>query len=225
MRKLIIKLSSVVSLALLLSSCDGFLDKRPESMLTPENYLTTEANLSSYIYGIYTNQFPTHGVYEWGTFQSDNNTDNMAYVTPSDIFAPGYWRVSESGGEYNSLGQLYQINYFLQVVTKLYGEGRITGNDALIRQCLGEAYFFRAWDHFAKLKTFGDCPIVDEVLPDDMDVLVAKSKRYPRNEVSRFILSDLDKAMELLMDVPEGGTNRISKDCAHLFKSLSLIHI
>lgn len=25
--------------------------------------------------------------------------------------------------------------------------------------------------------------------------------------------------MELLMDVPEGGTNRISKDCAHLFKS------
>lgn len=219
MRKLIIKLSSVVSLALLLSSCDGFLDKRPESMLTPENYLTTEANLSSYIYGIYTNQFPTHGVYEWGTFQSDNNTDNMAYVTPSDIFAPGYWRVSESGGEYDSFGQLYQINYFLQVVTKLYGEGRITGNDALIRQCLGEAYFFRAWDHFTKLKTFGDCPIVDEVLPDDMDVLVAKSKRYPRNEVSRFILSDLDKAMELLMDVPEGGTNRISKDCAHLFKS------
>ena len=41
--------------ALSLSSCDGFLDKEPESMLTPENYLTTEANLSSYIYGIYTN--------------------------------------------------------------------------------------------------------------------------------------------------------------------------
>lgn len=42
----------------------------------------------------------------------------------------------------------------------------------------------------------------------------------PRNEVARFILSDLDKALEYMQNTPPvGGTNRLSQDCVHLFKS------
>ena len=166
--------------------------------LTPEQYLTTQANVTSFAYSLYTNNFVTHGEYEWGTFQNDVNTDNMAHYYPSDIFAPGYWKVTESGGVWNSWGQMYQLNSFLNSVPANYLEGGIKGSDDLIRHAIGEVYFFRAWDYFGKLQNLGDLPIITTVLPNDMEKLTAESKRMPRNEVARFILSDLDKALEYM---------------------------
>ncbi|HEX8313928.1 MAG TPA: RagB/SusD family nutrient uptake outer membrane protein, partial [Flavisolibacter sp.] len=55
--------------------------------------------------------------------------------------------------------------------------------------------------------------------PDDKAILVEASKRQPRTEVARFILSDLDSAISLLLTTAPGGKNRISKACAQLVKS------
>ena len=64
----------------------------------------------------------------------------------------------------------------------------------------------------------GDFPILTEILPDDYDAIREASKRRPRNEVARFILSDLDKAYEyMLPNAPV--SNRLNKDCAALVKS------
>ena len=42
----------------------------------------------------------------------------------------------------------------------------------------------------------------------------------PRNEVARFILADLDRAIEYMSETPPvGGSNRLDDDCAHLMKS------
>src|SRR5690606_25898432 len=100
-----------------LSSCDDYLNKEPLSSLTPEQYLTTEANIASYATDLY-NLLPVHGQWDWGTFQYDSHTDNMANVTPSDIFAPGFWRVNQTGGTY-SFGNIYRCNYFLDMVIPL----------------------------------------------------------------------------------------------------------
>ena len=218
---MIMKRSGYIALLLAvvtLNACSDFLEKSPMS-LTPEQYLTTEANVTSFAYGLYTNNFVTHGSYEWGTFQNDVNTDNMAHYYPNDMFAPGYWKVAESGGVWNSWGQMYQLNSFLNSVPANYLKGGIKGSDDLIRHAIGEVYFFRAWDYFGKLQNLGDLPIIKTVLPNDMEKLTAESKRMPRNEVARFILSDLDKALEYMMDGQVGGTNRLSKQCVHLFKS------
>lgn len=201
-----------------LASCNDFLEKQPQA-LTPEQYLTTEANVTSFAYGLYADGFSTHGQYGWGTFQNDVNTDNMAHYLPSDIFAPGYWRVPEAGGVWNSWGRMYHLNSFLTQVVPDFAAGKIVGTESLIRHAIGEVYFFRAWDYFGKLQSLGDLPVITEVLPNDMDRLVAESKRRPRNEVARFILADLDRALEYMSDSPVGGTNRLSKDCVHLLKS------
>lgn len=50
-------------------------------------------------------------------------------------------------------------------------------------------------------------------------MLIEASKRSPRNEVARFILSDLDKAIELLSNTPSGGKTRITKNAALLMKA------
>ena len=207
-----------LSAGMMLSSCNAFLDLEPESALSPEQYLTTEENLGAYATDLY-NMFPEHERSTWGYWRSDANTDDMASAQPGDAFAPGYWRVEQTGGSY-AFERIYRCNYFLNFVLPLYEAGEITGVEANIRHYIGEAYFFRAWAYFEKLKALGDFPIVEEPIADDLVQLTAASKRMPRNEVARFILADLDRAIEYMSETPPvGGSNRLDDDCAHLMKS------
>ena len=203
---------------LMLFSCNGFLNLEPEAALSPEQYLTTEENIGAFATDLYS-MFPEHERSTWGYWRTDSNTDDMASPDPSNIFAPGYWRVEQTGGSY-SFTDIYRCNYFLNFVLPLYEAGEITGSETNIRHYIGEVYFFRAWAYFEKLKALGDFPIVEKPIADDLEELVAASKRAPRNEVARFILADLDRAIEYMSDTPPtGGTNRLADDCAHLMKS------
>ena len=68
------------------------------------------------------------------------------------------------------------------------------------------------------LQNWGDLPIVTEVFPDDEAILVAACKRMPRNEVARFILKDLDHAINDLLGDNMAKT-RVSRDAALVLKS------
>lgn len=82
-------------------------------------------------------------------------------------------------------------------------------------------YFFRAYTYFSLLKAYGDFPILTEVLTDgDYAANVEANKRKPRNEVARFILSDLDQAIDLMYPKSNSFTaHRLNRECALLFKS------
>lgn len=69
------------------------------------------------------------------------------------------------------------------------------------------------------LRAFGDLPIIKEPLPVDEGILIDANKRSPRNEVARFILNDLDKALESMTDGLFAYRNRLSLDAVTLFKS------
>lgn len=199
-------------------ACNDFLDQEPTSQLSPDQYLTTEENIASYTIDLY-NTFPVHGASSWGRWMDDANTDNMTYVNPSDIFAPGNWRVPQTGGSYD-FTIIFRCNYFLDFVVPLYQKGAIKGLNANVKHYIGEAYFFRAKEYFNKLMSVGDFPIVKSNIADDLEQLILHSKRAPRNEVARFILSDLDTAIEMMLDTPpSGGKNRLNKDCARILKS------
>lgn len=216
--KLLSKYIIGIAAAGIVAGCNSFLDLEPESSLSPAQYLTTEENVEAYATDLY-NLLSVHGTTSWGIWKNDSDTDNMAYANPSDAFAPGYWKVGQTGGSYE-FTSIYRCNYFFDNVLGNYEAGRISGSDANIRHYIGEVYFFRAWSYFQKLMALGDFPIVKNLLPDDLEVLTAASVRQPRNEVARFILDDLDIAIEYMKDVaPKGGTNRLSKDCARMLKS------
>lgn len=202
----------------LLTSCSDFLDKSPISEVTPEQYLSTEQNIAAYAICRY-GTLPTHEGSDYGTFVIDANTDNQISMTPSTIYAPGYYQVPQSGGAWD-FTNIYHCNYFFDMVLPKYERGEISGNLDNIKHYIGEMYFFRAFAYFAKLKALGDFPIVTKTYPDEINILTDISKRAPRNEVARFILSDLDKAIEFMLDkAPVGGKNRLNKYCAILFKS------
>lgn len=62
----------------------------------------------------------------------------------------------------------------------------ISDNKEMANHYVGEALWFCAFDHFRLLRTFGDAPILKEMMPDNAEVLPEHSKRYPRNEVALF---------------------------------------
>jgi hypothetical protein len=203
-------------------SCNDYLDQAPLSAIAPEDYLTEESQLAAYAISRYPDILPSHGNWSFGTFGTDANTDNMAIPALDNKYIPGLWRVGATGGDW-SFTNIFQANYFLQTVLPRYKSGQIAGSDANIRHYIGEMYFLRAHEYFTKLQAVGDFPIVRTNLVDNKEVLTAASARNPRNEVARFILSDLDSAAIMLQTVaPAGGTggkNRISKNVALLLKS------
>jgi hypothetical protein len=204
-----------------ITSCNEYLDREPLSNVTPSNYLWSEADLAAYTIGRY--NFPTHGGFNVGTHGTDNHTDNQVTSGFATRWVPGEWRVPQTGGSWE-FGGIRQANYFLETTVPRWKQNKITGNAANVSHYIGEGYFLRAYEYFNKVQALGDFPIIKKTLPDQMEELVAMSKRRPRNEVARFIISDLDSAIQLLSTAPPGGKNRISKHAALLLKSRVALH-
>ncbi len=202
--------------SIMLVSCNKLLDKEPTSQISPEKYLNEASQLGYYANGLYTSILPSHNNYNL-TFVADQYTDNQAYIAPSSKYIKGSWTVPNSGSWY--FKNIYDCNYFLERVLPRQKDGEITGNTAEINQYIGEVYFLRAYEYFVRYQQYGDFPIVKTTLPDDQKVLTEASKRSPRNEVARFILSDLDKALEMMSENFESRHTRINRNCALLLKS------
>lgn len=213
MKTKLILLINIIAL-IVLSSCEDLLEKKPLSSITPEDYFTNEGQLGAYAINLY-------GVLPLsmnGIFGNDIHTDNFAYLNYSNIYVPGQLKVPQDGGDW-SFTTIAQCNYFFERVLPKWKSNQISGID--VDHYIGEMYFLRAYIYFSKLQALGDFPISKTTLPDIEDVLIEVSKRAPRNEVARFIISDLDSAIILMKDVsPDGGKrNRLSKACAQLLKS------
>ncbi|HEX3006654.1 MAG TPA: RagB/SusD family nutrient uptake outer membrane protein [Bacteroidales bacterium] len=226
----LIKLFTLGLCTTLVLSCNDFLEIEPPSTVSPENYLLSESQLAAYTIRYYAqydqyknNDAATSGMLasHWGSggesfFYDDISTDNAVSRGTDDRFKPGLKRTGTTGGDWN-FTNIYALNYYLQTVVPRLAAGEITGNQTNVKHYVGEGYFLRAHEYFYRLRRLGDFPIITRVLPDNRDTLKALSKRQPRNEVARFILQDLDKAIELLNN--SGSKTRITKNAALLLKA------
>lgn len=199
-------------------SCNDYLDREPEDAIIPENYFTQEADLAAYSINLYNFTSTPQGSYGMGVFSNDNATDNQASKSASTRWIPGQWQVPSSGGVWD-WSAIRHCNYFFDNVLPKYEAGKISGSPENIKHYIGEMYVIRAYNYFSKLEYLGDCPIITTALPDDKETLMKYSVRQPRNKVARFILDDLDKAIELLKDESPSGKVRISKNVAYLLRS------
>ena len=211
--------TGVVATSLLtFTACNDFLDLEPPSNVTPESYFQNDEQLGAYAIGRYNDVFTTPSGWGQGSIiNGDAGTDNMAATDPNTSrFTKDLWMVPHSGDL--GMGLIRTCNYFFQQVLPRYESG-FYASYPNARHYIGEMYFLRAWVYFSRLKTYGDYPIVSEVVTDNKEDLMAHGTRMPRNEVADFILSDLDKAIELLNDKGFQANNRINKQVAQLVKS------
>lgn len=225
------KILSILVLGGLFASCSDFLDKEPPSKIVPSDYYTSEDQVQACANKFY-EIIPSHNR-NYGMFAVDINTDNQTDITPTSKFAAGQWKVSMDNDNWTSSEissfnpsihtkswrGIRDINYQLNAILERYEKNEINGSDKNIRHYIGEIYFFRSYVYFQMLKLWGDLPILTEAFADNEAILVAANKRSPRNEVARFILSDLDEAINYMSDNFELRRTRVSKDAAILMKS------
>ncbi|MDO4165058.1 MAG: RagB/SusD family nutrient uptake outer membrane protein [Bacteroides sp.] len=200
-------------------ACSDYLDKEPLSYVVPEDYYQSEDQIQAAANAFYVDVLPSHGNWSYGTFGDDADTDNQADFSAASKYATGQWSVPLTDDDNWDWTIIRNINYALNTSLENYEAGAISGSDANIRHYIGEMYFFRAYSYFTMLQKWGDLPILKEALSDDEDVLLAASTRSPRNEVARFILEDLDAAIEYMTDGFDSNRNRVSPDAARLVKS------
>ena len=199
-----------------LASCD-FLDREPLDFSNESAYYTKDTHLEIAVNDFY-ELFPTNEILWGGLYSEDINSDNQTTTSPQTLFYEGDKRtvkIDDDDCEWN-FEAIRGINYFINRVEQDYDD--IEGETALIDHYLGEGYFFRAYDWFRLLRNYGDAPLFTEVLDDDEETLTEASRRYPRNEVARFILEQCDSAISKMQETaPESG--RLCADAARMLKS------
>lgn len=220
--------AAVTTAAFGLTSCNDLLDMKPISQITPGAYYQNADQLAAYLNNYYDSylQMPYSGSmsHSWGQWnegkaKSDLDTDIYCWGGGNtSLFADDHWEVSSGKALQGYYGGVRVYNYFINTVLKQIENGTLPNSED-VKNYLGEAYFFRALVYFRIMALYGDIPVITEVLPDENNVIVENSKRTPRNEVARFILSDLDKAIEMCYTRSKFNGQRVNREAAQLIKS------
>lgn len=201
--------------ALALSSCDDFIDREPLDFGDEDAYFKNDQDLEMSANKFY--EYLPQNKNGWGgLYTADTESDNQVSTDYVTLFYQGDKRTPKVEDSEWNFSKLRNINFFINKTLSV--QSALKGNKTLCDHYLGEGYFFRAYEHFRLLRNFGDAPIVTEMQTDDRTALAENSKRYPRNEVARFILEDLDRAIALMQDyAPESG--RAARGAAYALKS------
>jgi hypothetical protein len=226
MKKLIILTLSL----LLLSSCeDDFLDTTPESTINDEQLATSAAANAAIINGVYS-ALRSYGLSVAGNHEDYGHksilaaTDMMSndmLMTKSSWYASFYNYLGRQ--QTNSRSRLAWSIYYPQiktlnvVLTAVPAEAAITDDLKKIR---GEALALRGYFYFMLARIYGPTYIGHE---DDLSVplyTVVTLDGAPRatvTEVYTVIENDLLESIELLQDIPAGGTGAVNQSVAKAF--------
>ena len=200
-----------------MTSCNDVLDEQPRSQFDPTFFNTKagiEGGLTSlyahlrYFYGngYYLNSLET-GTDEYTYAQSadgnfkDADLSGVGNMTPSNSIAGGCWDAAFAN---------------INTASGIIENGGEAGIDASL---LAEAYFFRAFDYFILVQTYGGVPLdlgAGELKFNTSTVRTSVRNTVP--EVYAAIFSDLEKAVN---DLPENPrlTGTVTKNVARLFLS------
>ncbi len=222
-------ITMVTALLLAMSSCDSVLDLNPVSQITPETYYQTGDQIAAYLNNYYYSEFkmpfsgqPFHEdwTYSDGMDHSDGNCDIFCNgrTGSTTYYADDHWQVPSGKTLQGNYWDVRVYNYLINKVEDNINSGVISDASS-VNKYLGEAYFFRALVYFRILAYYGDAPIIKTPLSNNEEEILSSSHRAPRNEVARFILEDLDKAISMLPDKGAFNGQRVNKQAALLFKS------
>ena len=200
--------------AVLCTSLTGCYDlnKIPEGALSTSTAFGSSSEIEKYL-----NQFYESGLRKQsggvgsasGIAFGDMNSDNMISNVIDTRLAG---ELSLSGAKkLENYEKIRNLNFLINNMDNSHDQA------AAYEQCVGEAYFFRAWYYYQMFINYGPITIVTEVLDPTQEAM--QLKRDSRIAVANFILSDLDKAIENLSIQNTNATMRVHKDVALALKS------
>ena len=177
----------LLSACFLLTSCEDFLNRDPDAKVGSGDYFTDEGSLLTYINGFIQKYTPSAADLGYG----DGYSDIMATEKSFTFLTNASWTPDlQSGWSISNWTPIYNINYFLVHMREAKGLSEATYN-----HYEGTARFWRAWQYFEKVKTFGAVPWYDEPI-DPEDMVALYKPRDSREYVMERVLEDLNFACE-----------------------------
>lgn len=172
---------------LTLASCEDFLDKQPIEKIGTDEYFKDEASLDKYANGFLNSYTPGSGAITRG----DGNCDIIEVrATSSYLYQPVWNPTLQGGWSTGTWNFVYYINTFLERMREAKGVSEET-----FAHYEGTARFWRAWNYFELVKTFGAVPWYDHVIRSDNQEDLYKP-RDSREYVMDRVLEDLNYACE-----------------------------
>ena len=190
------------------SSCSDFLDREPITKPEAGNFLTGAIQVENYINGLYMT-LPSFSKFGLGVRSEEKNSDN---IIAEKYDARLHGQNNQFSGAYDwqtGYQNLRKVNYFFHN----YKVPEAQENEDVL-SLKGEAYFLRAYWHFDLLKKFGSIPVMDAFWDENATIAGLQIPAKTRNEVARFILSDLVEAKNLLHSRGKYSGIRINKEAA-----------
>ena len=190
------------------SSCSDFLDREPITKPEAGNFLTGAIQVENYINGLYMT-LPSFSKFGLGVRSEEKNSDNII-AEKYDARLHGQNNQFSGASDWQTGYQnLRKVNYFFHN----YKVPEAQENEDVL-SLKGEAYFLRAYWHFDLLKKFGSIPVMDAFWDENATISGLQIPAKTRNEVARFILSDLVEAKNLLHSRGKYSGIRINKEAA-----------
>lgn len=190
------------------SSCSDFLDREPITKPEAGNFLTGAIQVENYINGLYMT-LPSFSKFGLGVRSEEKNSDNII-AEKYDARLHGQNNQFSGASDWQTGYQnLRKVNYFFHN----YKVPEAQENEDVL-SLKGEAYFLRAYWHFDLLKKFGSIPVMDAFWDENVTIAGLQIPAKTRNEVARFILSDLVEAKNLLHSRGKYSGIRINKEAA-----------
>ncbi|MBR4390032.1 MAG: RagB/SusD family nutrient uptake outer membrane protein [Prevotella sp.] len=211
------KIGAVCLLGGMLASCSDILDEQPRSNLDP-SFFNSEMGIEGGLTSLYAHLRYFYGNGYWLNI-CETGTDEYTWAQSAD----GNFKDADLSGVGNltassSRSDLLWGTAFANINT---ASGIIeNGTDAgMSESMLAEAYFFRAFDYFLLVQTFGGVPLDLGAGPLKFNTsTVRTSVRNTVPEVYQAIFSDLNFAVNNLPDEPR-LTGTATKNLARLFLS------
>ncbi|MCG6190642.1 RagB/SusD family nutrient uptake outer membrane protein [Maribellus maritimus] len=198
-----------LSVMLILSACDNFLDVKPVSSITSSSFWNKPEDCEAYLTGIY------------NSVRSRLNTE-LYGEDRGDSFEPGHigpvseaWAQSLNASNSPSWQSFYNTIYHLnRLFSETEGIEFTNSNDK--NRILAEAYALRALIYYQMAKIWGDIPLVTTPTENADVELVARSGV---NEVFNFINQDIDQALSLFPEEGYVDKNRMSKPATYALQA------
>ncbi|GAB3809491.1 RagB/SusD family nutrient uptake outer membrane protein [Spirosoma humi] len=209
------KLYISLALSLVLSACSNeFLDLKPISSATADNFYRTADDIKNAVNGAYAS-LQSGGVfgnsYVFGDVASDNTVPPASgSVTDQDEFDRFYIRTTNpfiSGRWNDSYTAIARFNTILDKI------GGVTMDEALKNRSIAETKFLRALVYFNLVRTFGDVPLILKSIsnPDEGYTY----GRSPKADVYAQIEKDLTEAETgLPVSYPAAEVGKATKGAA-----------
>lgn len=197
---------------LILSSCNNdFMDRFPETSISPEAFFKTTKDLE-----LYTNTYYEYVSPSFFDYISDNCVSYAETSRYNDLIRGSITPQTVTGWEKDTWGRLRRFNFLLENVNKAVGEENV------INHYIGITRLQRAIWYYDMVKMYNDVPWYSTIINDTDENLLYK-ERDPRTIVVDSIIADLEYATATISE-EIGNRTQFSKWYAYAIMARICLH-